>query len=197
MESNIYRPPTAELRRDADTAAEFYLVSKTKFLLLYMATLGLYGVYWFYRHWRSYRSFHRLDIWPVPRALFSVVFAYSLFRRIFARAGQHPRPGLMAALYAGVYVLFEIGGNSAELLSSRGFGEIDVALVSFACMCIVAIILLRAQIFANRACGDPAATANRRFSALNLLWIAAGLLFWLISVFGLLLIAGVIQPWEL
>lgn len=198
MVTNIYRPPAAELQPARLAGAEFYLVSRSKFLVLYLATLGLYGLYWFYRHWRSYRNYHDASIWPLPRALFAVLFAFPLFRRIFERAsGEKSNTASGAALHAAVYALFEIAGNSVEALSRFGFSELAITSMSFACMLIVAATLLRVQIRANRACGDAGGSSNSRFTGLNLLWILFGIGVWLLVIVGLLMIYGWLDPWRL
>ena len=198
MATNIYRPPAAELQPAQVSGAEFYLVSRPKFLVLYLTTLGLYGLYWFYRHWRSYRRYHDAAIWPVPRALFAVIFAFPLFRRIFERAaGEDSKTAFGAALHAAVYAVFEIAGNSVEALSRFGFGDLAITSISFVCMFVVAVTLLRVQTRANRACGDAAGSSNSRFTGLNLLWILLGVMLWLLVVLGLLMIYGWLEPWRL
>ena len=198
MDSNIYRPPTAELQSASAADPEFYLVSPFKFLTLYLATLGLYGIYWFYRHWRSYRDYHGAAIWPLPRAIFAVIFAYPLFRRILARtAGPESKPRLVAAVHAALYVIFEIVTNLVDLLANYGLGELPIMSISLACMVGVAIVLLRMQIQANLACGDAAGAANSRFSGLNLLWILLGLLSWLMIFLGLSVLFGFFDPLRL
>ena len=189
---NIYRTPEAELGIEP-SASEFYVVSKLKFAVLYVATLGLYEVYWFYRHWKLYRIYHGESLWPVPRAIFSIIFAWPLFRRFERRnaAGDDPvrwSPGV----YAGLYILFYLLGNFAEIAAPED--DATGIFVAVLAMLFALLLLQRVQGIVNRAVGDPAASANRRFSAANIAWILVGLLFWLLTLLGLALGLGLITP---
>ncbi len=197
MQRNIYRPPAAELQDVNPAGSDFYVVSAGKFLALYLATLGLYGIYWFYRHWRAIRLSHRPGIWPLPRALFAIVFAFPLFRHIFDRArARGLESGLPATACALVYAVFEIGGNSTELLARFDLDDFVITLVSFGCMLVVAVTLLYVQRHANHACGDTRGSGNRRFTGWNLLWILLGMVSWAMLVVGLLLIYELLEPWR-
>ncbi|MEJ2693955.1 MAG: hypothetical protein P8166_13140 [Candidatus Thiodiazotropha sp.] len=74
MDSNPYSPPVAELEQDLEQASCFYVVSPRKFTLLYFSTFGLYMFYWFYANWNEYRRATGHKVWPVPRALFNILF---------------------------------------------------------------------------------------------------------------------------
>ncbi|HEY9733781.1 MAG TPA: hypothetical protein V6C89_17845 [Drouetiella sp.] len=71
---------------DAD-APIFYPVSRAKFILLVIVTLGWYAVYWSYRNWRYVQVERRRNVSAALRALFSFLFMYSLADevRIMAR----------------------------------------------------------------------------------------------------------------
>lgn len=57
-----------------DGRDELYVVSITKFLLLYVITLGGYMLYWTYRNWKCYRYVAEVDIMPVMRGGILAVF---------------------------------------------------------------------------------------------------------------------------
>ena len=107
METDIYKTPQAELTvSDVHEQAEsqFYIVSNTKFLLLYFFTLGLYTVYWFYRNWSLYKQSTGESMWPVMRGIFSIFFTHSLFRRVDERLqaqaiDYHWAPAMLATVY--------------------------------------------------------------------------------------------------
>ncbi|MDJ0777867.1 MAG: hypothetical protein QNJ85_08390 [Gammaproteobacteria bacterium] len=190
---SIYRTPRAELTVES-SANEFYVVSKLKFAVLYLATLGLYEVYWFYRHWHQYRLYHGESLWPVPRAIFSIVFAYPLFRRFERRnaaAGDPVRwsPGV----FAGLYILLYLVSNFAELAAPEGEDAIAI-LVAFVAMILALVLLQGVQDIVNRAVGDPDASVNRRFSVANIAWITVGLLFWSMTLIGLAIGLGLFNP---
>ncbi|HET6900524.1 MAG TPA: DUF4339 domain-containing protein, partial [Vicinamibacteria bacterium] len=60
---------------------KWFLVGEVKLALMVVATLGLYQLYWFYKQWDRVRDAGE-SVAPVPRSIFSIVFCYSLFRRI-------------------------------------------------------------------------------------------------------------------
>ncbi len=41
---------------------EFYVLSEQKFLILSIATCGMFYFYWFYRHWKNQQLIHSADI---------------------------------------------------------------------------------------------------------------------------------------
>ena len=188
---NLYAPPTAAIRApvmsEADTTQPFHVVSTTKFCVLYFATFGLYGVFWFYTHWQRYRQATGETIWPVPRAIFAIFFAHALAARIDAHLGAgrqavHWSLGTLAT----VYVVFEIAGNILSRLDGRDIGSPATGLLAMLVMLPTGLSLMWMQKAANVACGDPDGQANRRFTWANGIWIALGLLLWLLIVIGLL-----------
>lgn len=181
---DVYKPPEAELTLPQKAAARFYVVSGFKLLLLYLVTMGLYVLYWFYRHWKQIKTHEdasvvEREIWPVPRGLFSIFFAHSLFRRFDnAVQGVEPvnwRPGLLAILY----VIFTIIGNLADSLPRYGLRYFWVIFAFAASLLIIGYVIYRAQAVANIACGEPGGHSNARLTLPNLLWILLGLVFWL------------------
>lgn len=40
----------------ADAEPMFYVVSKRKFTILFLSTIGLYYLYWFYKNWDRYQD---------------------------------------------------------------------------------------------------------------------------------------------
>lgn len=87
MTANPFTPPAAavadvDLPSAEETLTPFFPVSTNKLLVMSICTLGLYQVYWFYKNWQHIRRREQSNISPAPRALFSILFCYSCFRRI-------------------------------------------------------------------------------------------------------------------
>src|SRR5262245_16971563 len=82
---NPYAPPKAVVG-DPDAApttqTTFFQVGCTKLAVMSLATLGLYQIYWFYKNWKSARQLGNEKLNAPLRALFYVLTAYWLFRRI-------------------------------------------------------------------------------------------------------------------
>lgn len=74
------------------------------FIILNILSLGIYQIYWFYKTWSFFKEKERLDISPIGRAIFSLVFAYTLFEKIFILTEDkvHKKgfpPGVVAVVY--------------------------------------------------------------------------------------------------
>lgn len=78
------------------------------FCLLSFCSFGLYPVYWFYRNWRFFKELYDMDIYPVWRAVFSVLFAHVLLERINDLAVEKGHPGISSNAYATGYVIVAI-----------------------------------------------------------------------------------------
>lgn len=191
-QDNLYAPPTATIvdpqLEAANRPTPFYVVSTIKVLVLSLATFGMYTLYWFWRHWKLHKIDGKLDIWPVPRALFSVFFAHTLNSEIdhrITRNGERHRwsPAAWATLYVVAVIASRIANRLPETVVS-----VEVAvLASMAAVFAITASLFHAQRAANIACGDPQALSNRRFTAVNWVWIVLGSLFWLLMGAGLML----------
>ncbi len=185
MQENYYAPPQAEVR-DVPVAGagteEFYVVARAKFLTLFIATVGVYQIYWFYAHWRQFNEYRRTDLWPVPRAIFSIFFAHSLNAEIDDRIKREriPHAWSPVALATGYVVL-----TLASTVLSR-FETLSPAsdLFTFAALVPIGWCMLGAQHAANAACGQPDGSSNRRLTFANYFWILLGTVFWLLSLTG-------------
>lgn len=185
---NLYAPPKAVVadQARASVVPEFYVVESGKFLILFFGTLGFYGLYWFWKHWASQRDRHRLDVWPVPRAIFSIFFAHALNRRITQRLAQREiayawSPGGWATLYVVATILSRI----FDRLTILGIGWPTTDILALAAMVPVGVSLLQAQHAANMACDDPEGSGNERLTAANYVWLLVGGLVWVLALFGL------------
>jgi len=59
----------------------WFMVGGVKLAVMIVVTLGFYQIYWFYKQWDRVRDAGE-NVAPAPRSLFSLIFCYSLFRRI-------------------------------------------------------------------------------------------------------------------
>lgn len=189
---NLYAPPTAQIVDPQVEAANrptpFYVVSTTKVLVLSLATFGLYPLYWFWRHWKLHKIDRKLDIWPVPRAVFSIFFAHSLNKEIdhrITRNGERHRwsPGMWATLYVVAVIGSRIANRAPETVVSAEMALLATMATVFA----ITASLFHVQRAANIASGDPQALSNNRFTVANWIWIVLGGLFWLLLGIGLML----------
>ncbi len=84
MQENVYAVPESILNDSQVVPVRqmFYVVSKTKFLVLFFCTFGMYSLYWHFKNWKQYKDYHKDRIIPALRAIFSIFFTHSLFSEV-------------------------------------------------------------------------------------------------------------------
>lgn len=193
MESNPYAPPQADLESPG-SGPMFYVVSTRKFTFLFFATLGLYSIYWFFKNWFLYKCETGEKIWPVPRAIFSIFFAHSLFSKVQDKLIRNNirfywDPSTMATLY----VVVSIVSNVLDRMSAKDIGSPYTDIFSLVVLPVLYYTLLVPQKAINHAENDPSGSSNSRLTFINYLWIAIGLGLWGVGILGFLVIFDVIS----
>lgn len=159
-------------------APPFYVVGTRKFILMFIFTFGLYTVYWMYKQWDYYRdsvSYGDSEgrIWPIMRAIFSVFYFHSLFRRV----REHAAPRLDEWEYrthATILVVLSLVERVIDKMSGREFSNWDaLGIILLAPMCY---FYVKAQQLINESCGDPKGSQNARMTAANYGWIVGVIL---------------------
>ena len=187
MSDTLYSPPTSDVGSGLGTDDErFYVVGIRKYVVLSIATLNLYHVYWFWRNWRDVRDRDGEDLWPIPRALFSVFFTHSLFRKVddsLRSSGQ--RYAWSAQGTANAVVLLTVVSNVSSNFTNRLEDLspfVDVAVMGMSLL--IPFATVPAQRAVNTLNGDPEGTANDGLSLANWLWMIPGALFWILILVG-------------
>lgn len=175
LQRRVSVPTAPRQAPQAPTATPYFPVSTGKLAVMSVVTFGLYEIYWFYQHWTRERARTGENLWPVPRAIFGVLFAYSLSRRIrgqalAAKVPAFESPGLLAVAY------FLITGTW-RLPDPYWL----IGLFAF-------VPLLPVQAAANRVNQYMAPTAppNDAYSAANIVMIVLGAISLILIVFSLL-----------
>jgi hypothetical protein len=194
MNESIYAPPQANMhaKADGDTSPPFYVVSMTKYLVLFLATLGMYKIYWHYKNWALYREWQRSrpngddDLWPIPRGIFSIFFTHSLFREVKAYGDMEGREldWNPDALATGVVIL-AIVGNVLDRCAAKGIGSPMTDTLALVAMIPLLFLYCKVQPKINASCGDEKGAGNSKFTWANWIWIAIGAIFWTLVVIGL------------
>ncbi len=189
MDSNVYDAPTSDVLVKDKLHQEYYVVSNRKFWTLFLITVGMYAIYWFYKHWAMYREKNNENLWPIPRAIFSIFFAHSLAGNIdesIVQKGEKRdwNPGLWASLF----VVSSLVSNIAERMSVKEYGSPYTDVISIALIPVIGWALSRIQAAANQACGDPLGKTNNQFTWANFLWLLLGAIWWGFVVLGLYVI---------
>lgn len=171
MSDNPFAPPTADLL-DADPATPvFYVVSRSKLVVMTLSTLGVYLVYWAYRNWHLYKVSTQARVLPLVRGFFLALFIPSLFvtieRRMKAFGVSYCwRPRLLATIFllGGCITVGRIWIPGIYLnlgMLATGLG------IQLACV-------IRVQHAINFFEKDPEGQQNTALSGLNWLWVALG-----------------------
>ncbi len=184
---DVYHAPSANLVKEGlNQNPRFYIVSLRKFWILFVATFSFYTLYWFYKHWSNYRVYTRVKLWPVARAVFPVFFTHSLFQKIDnavkeSEANHTWSPMAMASLYI-LATLFDMFSN---LLTETRFSFPYDDFLFLVFIPFSGWALHNGQKAANLACADPSGQSNDQLTAINLIWIFAFGLAWLVLLIGL------------
>jgi hypothetical protein len=186
-------PPAggADIARADAAEPMFYVVSTRKLAILYVATFGLYALYWFYKNWDRYKdawpyaSEVGSTIWPVPRAVFSVFFVHSLFRKVKTHGEDKPAVARWSnMLDATQMVLLLLVASFLDRAARNSLGSPYTDWLSLAILAPLLFQFVKAQRMINLSCGDPAGTGNSGFSKANYAWIIVGGLWWVLVLIG-------------
>lgn len=166
------------LTRAAEASTEkrrlFFDVSVTKLVVMSIVTFGFYQVYWFYRHWRMAKE-RGESVIPILRAIFGVLFAYALFQEI-REAGRARSLVLMksAGALAFLYFILQLTWRLPDPFWLLG------------CATVVPLAIAQRDIAELHRSMDFHPD-NNHFTALNIVGIILGGLFWVLVVLGLML----------
>ena len=167
-----------------DQRINLYVVSVSKFLLMYALTAGGYMVYWSYRNWASYKTVTGAPITPLIRAVLWPFFILPLFEVVqngLDRTGrcyfwQPETRGLVIMLLVMFSVLvstfFSQPSNAVYVLFA------NATLIAACCAMLVA-----AQRAINMLAGDAQGSLNKTLGCANFAWMVAGTLLMVIVVF--------------
>ena len=178
-----------------------FAVSEGKLLTLYLLSFGLYGVYWFYKNWQLQQPTMDKKIYPLLRAIFSIFFTHSLFKRINQQASKLEKKhrfnaNLMATLYVVSIVLshlidrLSMAGDDATagmgIVLHDALSANTLIIISVSTFLLSAFPLLQVQATANRINDDILGYLNHKYSVWNYIMIATGSLFWVMLGLGIL-----------
>ena len=162
-----YNPSFPENRHQPIQAIEFFAISPTRLVLLSFLTVGFYIVYWFYKNWAAIKITDKRNIWPFWRALFSVFFAYSFFKRLNHSIRSHsPNKKFSYSFLAFLYILL-------FLLQRAGLVFFDL---------IPLIFVQRAINFNNKQINPNYKTA-KGFATGEKVLMVVGICLWLVAMY--------------
>lgn len=175
--------------RKADTLtidrSVLYPVGVSKFVILGIATLGIYNFFWMYRCWRQIRHAEKREINPLFRAFFRVFFYFPLFDEIRRRSPEGARPPILlgAALAAGYFCLEVASSMSSRIMKGPSWAIAEVGVSGAAIVLVLPLV-----IWTNRLnSADPALIAEHsRWRLRTFALFAFGLSLWPLAIVGAL-----------
>ena len=195
MNDNPYKAPESDLTIAAgESNTHFYVVSVNKFTMLFFLTLGIYALYWFYKNWKEYKEYSGKKIWPVPRAIFSIFFTHSLFSEVESSLKSKDKSfDWNPSSLATAYVILAIVSQILDKMSMKEIGSPISDLSSILILALMYMPLLKAQKAINFSQGDPEGHSNELFTGANYVWMVIGILLWLMTLFGFMVMFGLIN----
>ena len=184
-------PESNEINENTVTA--FFPVAEGKLITLYILSFGLYGIYWFYKNWKLQQKSIDKKIYPVWRAIFSIFFTHSLFKRIDQQASHlEPQHKFNANTLATFFVFAIIVSNILDRLSMNthvldGISNNSVIITSLVLFLLSTYPLVKVQATVNRINNDMLGYLNHKYSLPNYALITVGIILWLLILSGILL----------
>lgn len=159
--------------------AIFYPVSMPVFLLLSIATLGLYAFYWALKNWQWLKTVQGQQIWPAARAVFLPVTNVMLFQAIGQQAARdRSHWGLGVSIILAASYLGTLAGQ-VVLPDQWAFASVmlEVFVLAIPAARIAKLNEHRPEIILRYS----------RFGWEKVLAVTIGLFLWAITVIGLVL----------
>ncbi len=162
------------------TNTDFFVVSTKKLGRLYIFTFGFYGLYWFYKNWKLQQKHELKETVPLLRAIFSIFFVHSLFRRVanslvLNKISYQFNANLMATWYIILMMV-------TNVVSSLFDGPPTPPAYSGALMVVMVLLtvypLQEAQEAVNQLVNDPTGLQNAKYEWWELVIMIIGAVGW-------------------
>ena len=120
----------------------------------------------------------------MARAIFSIFFAHSLFSKI-EKAANKTSGNISKKLSAAaiIYIIAEIAFSVIDELHMMALLNLALTVLIIG---ILSLSMCQAQAQANSASLDVNGLQNSRLTAANYIWIAVGIILWLLIIIGTL-----------
>lgn len=168
--------------------SNFYIVSKKKFFILYIGTLGWYEIYWFYKNWKLHKNSSGANIWPIPRAMFYIFFVHSLFRLIKEKIIDNSSSFQWSqGSNATAFIILSIISRVFDRLATEPTGSSVAICLSLIMLLPMSLSLYEAQAAINYSCDDLEGAINDKLNKANYFWLAIGACLWIVSIQSIIL----------
>lgn len=172
------------IEAQGSSAIEYFAISPKRLALFSILTLGIYEIYWFYKNWQAVKRVENANIYPFWRAIFAVLFCYSLFKKVLESAKSYNyqnsySPGWLAT----AYILLLLVGNGLSRVESYDVGFNLIWLIIAIATFIPLLSAQKAINFNNEKIkGDTG--LKREFSGGEVVLIVVGVIWFLLVLWG-------------
>ncbi len=174
-----------DFNSDQDSKIQVEFQTVDQFIILSVATLGIYNIWWMYKAWKFFEQKDRLTIMPAARAIFSILFLHSLFERIlkFAKSRGYEKSYSSTGLFV-VFVVLSLCNRLPDLYSI-------IAVFSF----LVFIQPIDAFNRGIELSTQYALKIRSGFSTRQIVLIVCGLFLWFLILLGLFYGEPEVEPY--
>jgi len=175
-----------------ENAIRFFPVSEGKLITLYIVSFGMYAIYWFYKNWTLQQESMEEKIRPFWRAIFSIFYTHSLFKRIHQQASNlEKKHQFNANVYATLFVAAIVISNIIDRLTMNSnmfesSSQNSLVIISLVLFFVSIYPLVKVQATVNRINNDMLGFLNHKYSIWNYLLIALGCILWVLFGLGIL-----------
>jgi hypothetical protein len=151
------------------------IISLNRFIFLSFISFGTYKIWWVYKSWKFFKQKDELDINPIARSLFSILFFNSLITEIldFAQEKNYGKSYSSSFLFFG-FLLLQLSAKLPEpfwLISTLSF--------------IFFIPPFRALNFAKLNSTEFTVVEQSKFNTRQIILIIVGIVFWGLVILGM------------
>ncbi|GAC12781.1 hypothetical protein [Aliiglaciecola lipolytica] len=188
-ENSLYAAPKSDLgnieSHEALDQKPFYVVAKTKLIILSVFTLNLYLVFWFFRNWRLQKVNADYPCIPILRAIFNIFFIHALYAQVQdaleSKKIERNVSGGMASLYVITVII-----NALTNRWEPSVDQLTIYIIVFVAILVLQLLpIWYVQDRINQVCDDPEGHQNASFSIFNWCFILLGTAFWGLMLFGI------------
>ncbi len=183
---SAYQAPEADLldQNNNSESSLFFPVSLTKLNVMYIATFGMYTLVWFYQNWKLQQVSMEKKIRPVWRAVFSIFFTHSLFEKIHKKTEEREIENWAHQSFATLFVVFAIIGSISDKIFEKIESLSSLAPLAILLSMLPLLALYQAQKRVNIVNDDIDGKLNGNFTAVNIVFIILGIIWWALVIFG-------------
>jgi hypothetical protein len=167
------------------SSVEYFAIAPGRLAFFSVITYGIYEIYWFYKNWQAVKKSEQSKISPLFRAIFSIFFCHSLFKKILesSRASGYKNaysPGWLAA----VYIILLLLGNALSRVETYDFG-FNLLWLALVVSTFIPLVFVQKAINYNNEKIEGVLGLHRGFSGGEVALIVIGVILFLLSFWGI------------